>query len=362
MIFIDSMEKICYEINLSPIYSNNKIKCGALKPRWYEKNNLTELLKDIYNATSFLDSYDPSLRERIYYIEHKYSSVKLCPYCNTRKLIFFSNKLSLSQRCSSLECKKILTSIKSKENEKKMDATTRQRKAYKISQALKGRVVFTEEMRDQCRRRNLGKKQSDITKRKRVETRKNNGTPWHTEDTKLKISNSNVATSKTEAHKEKLKTIFTDEYRKLHSDAMKRKILTGEFTPCITNSWTKWKSFVKCKTGEIKKFRSNWEAAFWLLNEYTEYENIRIPYIIDGENKIYIVDFSDKLNKILYEIKPNSTKNTKQNTVKYDAAINWCKENGWIFIIISDDWFRCNIHKINLKEHPQLEKSMKQFI
>jgi hypothetical protein len=59
------------------------------------------------------------------------------------------------------------------------------------------------------------------------------------------------------------------------SEIMKNKILRGEFTPPITNSWTKWKSFIVIDD-VTKKFRSNWDAAFWLLNKNdVEYEKLR---------------------------------------------------------------------------------------
>lgn len=43
----------------------------------------------------------------------------------------------------------------------------------------------------------LEKSQTPQTKKKRVKSRKNNGTAWHTEETKQKIRNSNLETSKT---------------------------------------------------------------------------------------------------------------------------------------------------------------------
>ena len=145
------------------------------------------------------------------------------------------------------------------------------------------------------------------------------------------------------------------------SNIMKNKILTGKFTPCVTNTWTKWESYVVFN-GNIKKFRSNWEAVFWLLNTDLDYEKIRIPYKILNDDKIYIVDFSDDINKILYEIKPQSVLNTPKNNAKIKFAKEWCEKNGWRYVIITDEWYKENAKTVDYSINPQLKNSMKKFI
>lgn len=346
--------------DLSPLFDGNRIKCGVLRPGWFVKNNLQHLFSSIHDNTAFLDDYQPTLRERIFYIQNNLGKVQICPYCNSRKLRFFHNLIQLAQRCSSLECKKILTSIRSKENQKNMTDEAKIQKSRKISAALSGRGL-ADGHRENIRSRMLGTVQSEKTKRKRIKTRKENGRPWHEEDVKVRISETNKKTFGEEEHKKKMRAIFTDEYRKSHSTRMKNKILRGEFTPCITNSYTKWKSFVNIDN-TLKKFRSNWECVFWLLNPELGYEIMRIPYEIDGEQKIYIVDFCDSKNKTLYEVKPDSEKDKKKNTLKMSAAKEWCGKNGWNYMVISDSWFVENAKKINYEEQPQLYKSMKQFL
>ena len=155
----------------------------------------------------------------------------------------------------------------------------------------------------------------------------------------------------------------TDETRKKsakkQSETIKLKIKNGHFTPCVTNSW--------CHSRiEINKipFRSCWEAAFYILNPKLQYEKIRIPYIdINGDEKIYITDFVDYINKKIYEIKPKSVKNIYINILKEKAAIEWCNNNGYEYICISDEYFLKNAKKINYNLYePKLQKSMKQFL
>ena len=124
------------------------------------------------------------------------------------------------------------------------------------------------------------------------------------------------------------------ESRKKLSQKMKDKILKGEFTPNIHNSRTNWKSIV-----DDMKFRSSWEATFFILNPLVEYEKIRIPYYIENKRKIYITDFVDGENRIIYEIKPSTHNDDKRFLVKRSAAESWCKNNGYSFVVISEDYF-----------------------
>lgn len=121
---------------------------------------------------------------------------------------------------------------------------------------------------------------------------------------------------------------------KKQSKTMKDKILNGEFTPNINNYFTNWNAEIKFD-GKDKKFRSSWEACFWLCNKKLKYENIRIPYINEkGENHITIVDFNDVENGIIYEIKPK--KFFLLQKIKIDAIIKYCIKNGLKFKWINE--------------------------
>jgi hypothetical protein len=146
---------------------------------------------------------------------------------------------------------------------------------------------------------------------------------------------------------------------KKQSETMKLKIKNGEFTPCITNSWC----HSKIEIHNIP-FRSCWEAAFYILNPNLEYEKVRIPFIDEkGNEKIYITDFVNYIDKKIYEIKPKSVKKEVRNILKEKAAIKWCNDNGYQYICISNEYFLENAYKIDYTLFDlKLKKSMKQFL
>lgn len=119
------------------------------------------------------------------------------------------------------------------------------------------------------------------------------------------------------------------------SISMKEKIALGLFTPRITNTRTHWDAKIILENGEIKKFRSSWEAAFWATNQQFEFEILRIPWV-DQEGKFhtYIPDFFDRSNNTIYEIKPRSRYETEN--IKMQCAIKYCIENKIKFIWINE--------------------------
>ncbi len=151
-------------------------------------------------------------------------------------------------------------------------------------------------------------------------------------------------------------------YKKL-SEIMKEKIKNGEFTPCITNSWANSRAKISIN-GTDKSYRSTWEAVFQILNPTLLFEKIRIPYISPKDNKehIYIIDFVDEENKLLYEIKPKSQINDV-TLAKEKYAVEWSLVNGYQYIIISDDWFKENANKIDYNLYNEkIKNGMKQFL
>lgn len=125
------------------------------------------------------------------------------------------------------------------------------------------------------------------------------------------------------------------EQRKKKSDAMKERIASGLFTPCVTNSWNHWDA-----SAFGKKFRSRFEAIFYVYclehNIPIEYEKLRVPYRLHGKTKTYIVDFIDNINKIVYEIKPSSLVTDQVVILKEDAARKWCSDNDYTFKFITE--------------------------
>lgn len=121
-----------------------------------------------------------------------------------------------------------------------------------------------------------------------------------------------------------------------NSETMKRKIASGEFTPCITNTRTHWNARIILEDTTVKRFRSSWEAVFWNSNKHLEFEVLRIPWIdLNNNSHTYIVDFYDKDKNIVYEVKPKNTWAVQD--VKMQQVINYCLINKIKFIWINED-------------------------
>lgn len=144
-----------------------------------------------------------------------------------------------------------------------------------------------------------------------------------------------------------------------NSIRMKQKIKDGEFTPCSTNSWchSRYKiKFIQNNKLVTKFLRSSWEVIFQLLNPNLLYEKLRVQYI-GKDNKLhnYIVDFIDIDNKIVYEVKPDSCKEVRDNILKNNALINWCKQNNYEMHYIDENYFQKHIFNVSLLKYTDKE-------
>ncbi len=122
-----------------------------------------------------------------------------------------------------------------------------------------------------------------------------------------------------------------------NSKLMREKIALGNYTPPITNSFTHWDAKILLNSGEIKKFRSSWEACFYFCNQHLLFEKLRIPYF-DCQKQVertYIADFFDNVNNILYELKPKSQ--WLQSNAKLQQIISYCLKNNIKFIWLNED-------------------------
>jgi hypothetical protein len=116
------------------------------------------------------------------------------------------------------------------------------------------------------------------------------------------------------------------------SESQKKNILEGKFTP-QKNYRTK-RNFPCYIDDKEYLFRSSWEICFFISHPNLKYEILRMPYEKDNKVKIYIPDFIDYDNKIIYELKP---KRQYLNQIeKMDAAIKWCLEHNYKFIWINE--------------------------
>jgi len=152
------------------------------------------------------------------------------------------------------------------------------------------------------------------------------------------------------------------------SESMKNKILRGDFTPNITNSWTRGRIQYEIN-GVVFKFRSQWEAIFFLFNQHLVFEKTRIPYFdITGKRRTYITDFTDESLKIIYEIKPDGLRDGDLVKTKRKYAEEWCIDNDFSYVEISDSWYKnlCsfqeNMDKILNVLGYNAYKAVKQFI
>lgn len=126
---------------------------------------------------------------------------------------------------------------------------------------------------------------------------------------------------------------LADDTRKKQSETIKKKILSGEFTPNIHNRLTHY----SCTINNMK-YRSSWEGYFSLLNPSYEYEKLRIPYTYKNKEKIYIVDFISEKDKKTVEIKPKMLFNNEKSICKEKALIKWCNDNGYSYERITEDY------------------------
>jgi hypothetical protein len=125
------------------------------------------------------------------------------------------------------------------------------------------------------------------------------------------------------------------------SRCMRNKILTGKFTPNSNNRNTHWESVYKGK-----KYRSSWEAWYQCLDNQAEYESLRLEYNSKGKSKIYIVDFINRAEKKVVEVKPKELLNREDTIAKLAALEQWAKNNNYILIISTKEWLIENTKEI----------------
>lgn len=336
--------------------------------RWYQKHNCVDLRNFILEQTSFLDDEVISYHERMLYFKWDVHEKQLCPFCNKLKPIDKGN-MKFYSTCSDLECRKKLQANLSKQMHANFTDEQKLKKNLAIGKANSGTLESKYDaekvllIKKHISESQIGRKQSQELVEKRMNSRKNNGLPWHTPESKQKISISNQRTHLSDDFREKYKSVYELASQK-QSQTMKDKIARGEFTPPITNSWTHFDAFIILEDGTRKKFRSSWEAIYWYVNQHLEYETHRVEYEFNDKVHNYIVDFYDRQNKCLIEIKPKSRLKIELENVKLSAAENWAKCNDHTFIIIDDDWFIQNKELIikSLQTQTHLQRFMNQFL
>ena len=135
-----------------------------------------------------------------------------------------------------------------------------------------------------------------------------------------------------------------------NSKLMRERILSGRFTPNSNNRNTHWDSEFNGK-----KYRSSWEALYHYWNPEAEYETLRIPYIYNGKEFIYIVDFIDHNNKNITEVKPAELLSDKKTKAKLSALKIWAEQKNYTVKIF-------NLESIKMLPEPNYELFNKSTI
>jgi hypothetical protein len=153
----------------------------------------------------------------------------------------------------------------------------------------------------------------------------------------------------------------TEKARKKQSETMKQNILSGSFTPEITNTWTHWTALIEVD-GVVRKFRSTWDACFWLLNRDEQYEAVRIPYLFAGEIHTYLTDFYNPNTGIITEVKPASQSETGKFKAKVAALHLHCKALGRRYQIIGEEYFRTALSMPETASNRDVGKAIVAFV
>ena len=83
----------------------------------------------------------------------------------------------------------------------------------------------------------------------------------------------------------------------------------------------------------------NLEADGLVLGSTMLYEATRVPYGREGR-RTYVVDLTLPQMRTLVEVKPSSRADNRNNTAKRRAAEEWCRANGWTYLIVTEEELR----------------------
>ena len=128
--------------------------------------------------------------------------------------------------------------------------------------------------------------------------------------------------------------VYKGIYKKA-ATTLKQKILNGEYTP--TNNRGR---ATRIHNIELRiSYRSKWEEKFHAAHQHLKFEYTRIPYSYGNTQHIYITDFTDIDQRIIYEIKPKSLLLEDITQIKIAAALDWCTQYNYTYKIITEDDF-----------------------
>ena len=387
--FLTTRESIIYFIQK---YSNGKLNKNCNDIKFYEKRNCGFIYDDIINYFDDENLKKLNLTQKYYHIYHNimeyYPNNKFINFysgyvgipkkilLDKNKIINFDNvdKLKFSEIYSLDKTKNKLINYNFNKIYNKIHTFPDKKLLYSIYQHtykyknlpllirvkyIKGilndsdlvcsycgsELKFCQKLRKTCGdnecyhkfKSNLAKEKNDLnawyseeSNNKKIKSRIGRK---HSESTKIKIreSNDKVWTEEFKIKDRKIR-LEKNVAQKIYN-TLKNKILKGEYTPKSENR--KRSKRIKSDITGIQ-YRSNWELIFHEKNPELLYEYTRIKYIEMEKERVYITDFTDQINKIVYEIKPNSELKNKNFLIKTEFAKKWCEENGYKFEIVTE--------------------------
>lgn len=164
---------------------------------------------------------------------------------------------------------------------------------------------------------------------------------WYTtcsEICRQKIASERQKGDKNTSHKMSIETRINS-HQKI-STSMKEKIKNGTLTPKASN-YKNQRPIKIFLNGKIEFVRSLWELIYRLNFPNLLYENKRIEYFDNIQNKmrIYITDFYDPETNTIIEIRPKAYQHLLKD--KQDAVLS----QGYNYLIVDEDYF--NTQKTN---------------
>jgi len=101
----------------------------------------------------------------------------------------------------------------------------------------------------------------------------------------------------------------------------------------------------------------NLEGEGLVLGSTMLYEATRIPYGREGR-RTYVVDLTLPQTRTLVEVKPSSRAENRNNKAKRRAAEAWAAENGWTYLVVTEEELRVCGEVLTLEQASKLDGVM----
>lgn len=250
------------------------------------------------------------------------------------KRIILSNGLIITDKNDILKCKRRVMG-------ESLEYVTRFDLLYSNDPVIRQKAEYSAKSETSSKG---GKKCQELYGRK-IRDNLNSGTPWNKgkklhydvwHKGKTKENNASLkklSEDRTGNGNPMYGTTMSNEQKKLRSEMMRDRILSGEFTPNSNNRNTHWESEFNGK-----KYRSSWEAVYQALYPTAEYETLRLEYQYQDSTFVYIVDFINHDTKEVVEVKPSTMSNDPKTISKLEALTKWAKQNNYSVIIADEKY------------------------